>query len=1063
MKFSLSIAADIATNEAFPLAIGACSTCERTGLPILPLRAAYAPEPLHTQALPLSRGSDVKAVRLRTGQVRTLRRGYLYVLLDKKEWQAYEVTPEGALRQFRPYQVPREEPRSLCELCIRQDHDIPAAFLNIDINKYSTAWLAFANDPWPESVLNRYARGGMVDGMNLEERFHKLDLQTVCNDPASVGIAMTEHNLQLEQVLEYAQSRPGDFHSVHGFHGRNDRLRALKEHVGRMSKEHGLPNGVLAVVLPDPIGMVQELNAQRLARYQAMLTWCAEPQRSFEYFTSRALLGIREVQLDRAKEHGIQEAKELVERHLEHHADFQFNKSIIPLLDLEKEKQRKISEAQADAIERLGDRYDEKARAKFEASYLQTLAGWQRVYDDVAEVYVRHCDDADFQLAVRQDYSVTSVDSVQAFILMNRSCLAGGPIKRFSDDKADPVQALWLRLLEDRESLFHQSVHAKDKALLDQWGDDLMGDERTRVFHTIKTFIGTDEGQRLMVEPVQTAIGELLAAGATASYALGEHLSANARLLLGHLHREALLRFSGVKFTQLTISLRVGEYLTLLNEVLYEGSERFIAQLDKKFRKPAEQKVRAMLLHNKIIPALAGNHATLIDIKIWTMESAEDLHARLDKLRAGIGNGVGDALRQVRIGATALTGSLDDLTRHFTLNAEVSRLLARDTMRSLRNTANAIGPTKSATGLALGSLYFQWDALLRSYENLLKTVGEGRSEAAAAVMSASVGVMGATVESVGGVIGMVRPDLKTTVVHAGGAVKEVGLGIRVMQYGGALVAVASVVEGLQYAMAAGRAGKAGDQDASNAYGGGSALAVVSGVVGIWGALVPASMALFPLSVAVLLGLAAYGFAAWAKQLESDAMELWARHSLWGLPKEHRNWTKPDDMDTATAALNAALLGLIVDASMNIKAEQTGEIFVGDAVPVGMFLDYRIVLPGYKANVSNYKWALQVFRPGECSGKIIARGSEGGANEPLPAPASWKKPGYRPETSSPVIEHNAEAETLEIKGAISFFGNLDVHALELEVSYWPDKNDEAGVARLIVKEDKIGEWKGWSFG
>lgn len=147
MKFSFSLAADIGTNEAFPFPIGACSTCERTGLPILPLRAAYAPEPLHTQALPLSRGSDVKAVRLRTGQMRTLRRGYLYVLLDKKEWQAYEVTPEGALRQFRPYQVPREEPRSLCELCIRQDHDIPAAFLNIDINKYSTSLAGLRQRP----------------------------------------------------------------------------------------------------------------------------------------------------------------------------------------------------------------------------------------------------------------------------------------------------------------------------------------------------------------------------------------------------------------------------------------------------------------------------------------------------------------------------------------------------------------------------------------------------------------------------------------------------------------------------------------------------------------------------------------------------------------------------------------------------------------------------------------------------------------------------------------------------------------------------------------------------
>lgn len=42
------------------------------------------PEPWYTQALPLNRGSEVKAVRLRADQPRTLRSGYLYVLLDNR-------------------------------------------------------------------------------------------------------------------------------------------------------------------------------------------------------------------------------------------------------------------------------------------------------------------------------------------------------------------------------------------------------------------------------------------------------------------------------------------------------------------------------------------------------------------------------------------------------------------------------------------------------------------------------------------------------------------------------------------------------------------------------------------------------------------------------------------------------------------------------------------------------------------------------------------------------------------------------------------------------------------
>lgn len=134
-------------NASDPVPVETCKACQRSGLPILPLRAAYAPEPWKTQALKVSYEPDVKAVYMRLGQPRTLRQGFLYVMLDQKEWQAYQVTPEGLLRQFRPCEVPREEPQPLDQFCIARGHDIPASFLNIDTDKYTTAWLAFANDP----------------------------------------------------------------------------------------------------------------------------------------------------------------------------------------------------------------------------------------------------------------------------------------------------------------------------------------------------------------------------------------------------------------------------------------------------------------------------------------------------------------------------------------------------------------------------------------------------------------------------------------------------------------------------------------------------------------------------------------------------------------------------------------------------------------------------------------------------------------------------------------------------------------------------------------------------
>ncbi|MFD2640552.1 hypothetical protein [Pseudomonas japonica] len=121
---------------------------------------------------------------------------------------------------------------------------------------------------------------------------------------------------------------------------------------------------------------------------------------------------------------------------------------------------------------------------------------------------------------------------------------------------------------------------------------------------------------------------------------------------------------------------------------------------------------------------------------------------------------------------------------------------------------------------------------------------------------------------------------------------------------------------------------------------------------------------------------------------------------------------------------------------------------------------RIVLPGYDPGTSRYEWSFWGYHPGETPGGIIAEGRTGGTNGPLPAPAMWKWPGYDPATTAPVIHHNIELKTLEIRGAIAFQGDLDFHALELEVSYWPDKSDEAGIARLIVKEDKIPGRVGW---
>ena len=1054
-NFNCGFHLDAALNAADPVPLERCRTCQRWGLPILPLRAAYAPEPWHTQALPVSRGSEVTALRMLPDQPRILRRGFLYVLLDRAYWQAYQITPEGALRQFPAFQMPREEPVPLSELCIGQDHDIPAAFLNINTHRYSTAWLAIANDPWPEEVLRAYQRGGVVDGMNLDERFYKLDLKVARDDPASIGIAMTENELQMHRVLEYAQPNAGDFLSVHGFYTRNHRLRALAGHVRSVTQEYQLSKGVLALVLPDPIGMVQECNAQRIVRYQQMLKWRAQPQRSFEHLTSQALLGIREFQATRAKTLAIDDAENEIETIKRLNTTPPLHMAPLPVPDLEEEKEKRIAEKQADARERLDDRYDEKARGEFQRKFDNTLAAWQQLIDDVGEVYASHFQSPAFKLASRCDYSDHHDESVMAFICMIGQCLAGGPTGLIDEEKLEATQRLWKQQLEDQHSLLHQALHAKDPSVFEQIGNALTDDERTRIYHGIKTLITTEQGTAFMKKSLRTASGQLLGGAATASNTLGKHISEHTKALVGHLHREAWLRFSGVEATQVTVALKAGEYLTLLNETLYEGTERHIAKLNKNFRNPAAGKVRAMLLSGHFTPALAGLDDKLIYVKMWTMESAETLSARLEKLRDGVGDGIGAALRPVSIDTGALKGGMQDLARQLSLNAEVARLFVRDTMSSMRNAAVRGGEGAFNLGLALGSLWFQQDALRKTYQNMLEAFGDERPEAVAAFMAASVANLGVGVELVGGAIQVIRPDWKID-VHTRTGVEPVKLGVRILQFGSAIAAATTAVEGLQYALAAGRTYGNGDRVAVIAYTGAAALAVSSAVVGVVGSIGVAGVLLVPLAIAVLLGFLAYGLGTWAKRQESQPLEMWARHSFWGLPEEHRRWKQSSEMDTAIAALNAALLGLTSDFDVTHRMEMQGSKVVGTAGS----MEYKIVLPGYDPVVSSYEWALWAYRPGKTPGGIIATGRTGGTNDPTPAPAYWERPGYDPGSTAPVIDYDAESKTLEIRGSIAFRGKLDFHALQLEVSYWPNKSDESGVARLVVMEDEITREATW---
>lgn len=227
-----------------------CKACERRGLPILLLRKALVPDIAATSHLKLG---DTYPLKTKQG-LRTLREGYLYVLLDQKYWQAYEITEQGYLRRFNPYQCTPGSPAPLPTRCMHKDHDLPSSFLTVDTVHYSTAWLAFSDDPWTASVLDAYK-----DGRAPAERFQSIDLKAAREDPASIGLAVTHKRQTIRhQVFEYAEHDPDVMVSARPFHSRGSRIHALPRYIEAAERQHKLKNSLLAYVLEDPLGMFAE-------------------------------------------------------------------------------------------------------------------------------------------------------------------------------------------------------------------------------------------------------------------------------------------------------------------------------------------------------------------------------------------------------------------------------------------------------------------------------------------------------------------------------------------------------------------------------------------------------------------------------------------------------------------------------------------------------------------------------------------------------------------------------------------------------------------------------------
>ncbi|WP_367352272.1 T6SS effector BTH_I2691 family protein [Achromobacter animicus] len=1059
-------------RHAVPNPTGTCKACERTGLPILPLRSAYAPMPTATSKRPLAGGGDLAAVPMRFDQPRTLREGYLYVLLDKREWQAYQVTPEGALRQFNPFSMPRATPEPLSERCIHRDHDVPASFINIDTELFTTAWIAFSSDPWSENVLNRYLQSFTAEQSPVSARFHRLDLKTAREDPASVGIAMTEQRLHVDQqVLEYATPTIGDFVSVHGFCSRNHRLNALQGFVRTQTQREQLPNGVLALVLPDPVGLVQEINHQRLGWQRERQAYEADPLNNYKFFTSESLKRLRElckVAAGDAIADSPNAAWEMMPTESGGPPVFG---------DPARERAEQVEHKAENLLARLDERYDEAARARWERSFEAHKARLQTQVDRLAALYTDQIlNNPMFRVAERHDYDAQNAYSVLGYIRTMELCLSGGITEATPKPDSEgntqavngPSARAWEAWIKDGQSIVFKTLLALDKNLMQSLvptfsnQGELDWNDFGKLYAPItKIITSSDLGDKLIWPNVQDAIASVLAAYNSAVSRLELKVDAGVRNVATRVNSASLLLYSRTYMTQVAVQMKLGEFYTLMCKQIGEDRNRLAAAIAQATGK-AHKQVRSVLTAGVLSLALSDPKLAeqMVEVVLWVEGNANDLRKRFGDVvkdaTQQTGEVIGDAARRAGEGLSelkVLAGTLEPEVRKALAGLQLSAFQAAELARSgLRGARSAAAIARGTVGnaellVAVGGTYLLSQGLRKSVEAVDAAFGAKHEEAVLAVYSASIGVLGGSIEVVGltmkGSAEHARKALRASVSGTGAISRIADAGKTLARFGGVMAAVSGFVDALASIRAARRVDASGRGKPEDAYFTAAALFTLSAAFAGYAAFVgttaimSASFIVGPVGWAIILGVAAYLALKHGEEAESSPLERWAYYSDFGLAGTHRF----PDASTAVSALNAAALGV--------------EVYV----KLGSDLDYQIVLPQYDSARAGYNWRLSVRR---YSGdeNLASGGHPSSAPLALERCNSEKRLDYLPETVTPVIGERkitaidgVETRFLIIEGNIKLKRKHDIDQVRLSFEYFPNIHDSEVVASVEVVEVK----------
>ncbi|HFK4762016.1 TPA: T6SS effector BTH_I2691 family protein [Citrobacter farmeri] len=992
-----------------------CKACKREGIAIYPLRVAAVPQPLvNTGWQPAVPPQDTE---LTGGEfkyaLRTLRQGYVYVLLDKSIWQAYQVTVEGFLRQFNAYEMPESEKvDSLSPACLTQNHDVLASFINIDPN-YSQAMVGFSSDPWCKTVLDEYK-----SGKRPATRFTQVTV--------SDGIATIEgagRSLTLDPTLSALKSNALEFASesfpsvvgkdadpdgAHGFHPRMEKNKqtALGNKIAQLQQQYGAP--VNAIVLDDTVGVVQEINHGRLDVVQALAAYTSEKSNIHQKTISDAILQIRAS----------------TTRQTENDPNIQGLSTPGYSTSYSVSRESAVAIELRKALCRMEDYYDEPARADFANSWQSTVDAYKQqmtaIWQDLDNLYAS----AMWLALLNDDYSPeTSVISWHFQLRTIAACLqgslAGCDTEKLTQGGKKPQWAGWLE--DPMSPALMALLRNKHEFSAEVFKGSLTYSNLKAVLNSkeVSAFVNNKAYQQLAASLVSAIDG--------AFSSLYSTLSETAKGgVLRTLQAVAYVAEGSPVVTVFTGEMTIRDYQSILR-----------TQLDIHGKSPLTmqtEEVGGALRSTRVGHWLQVTDPVVLEQRIQV------------RLTAPLSN-------QGKIsGITMLTPEVID---NSLIRGEIA--LGSAEMRSIARYQSAISTDLQSglLGLVLAGILIN-----TTFNNIesLKTAMPGDTQAQMSMSSGSLIALACGVEMLG---------------QGSAVLNWFNKGDLLIRSAGVIGGLATIVDGIALMINAWKLGEAGDSTAAVCYAIASVALISSGVLGVIFSAA-GKFALFgPVGWCIALGILAVTFITIGKAYTRSPLERWLTHTCFGNRDECDEsevvWHKESlpDMREAMKALYIITSGVSAQLVGDWFAEMTNNTrLLGNRMMAA-----RVILADCSPTGSD--WLVELTATGNGGRQVLARSGSvaklAGLKAPEPqsyetvaqqigrgeltpmAPAVITKAmsATSLNASWPVVE--GKLQGLQLDGQFPLNQSRFAGA-ELTVTYWPDKTRQDNSLQLTTELD-----------